>query len=199
MSEIDAFIDACFLGDVEAVTALLDAGADVNAAEGQHLTTPLHAAVRGESLAVITLLLERGAAVDARDISGRTPLWAAAERGFLSGVDALNTYGADVNALADRQESPLYAAAYGGHMKVVERLVEHGADLEAAEFTCGRRPLHAAAAVGRRDIVEALLEAGADVNAMAIGPDSAADVAEENEHVDLAEWLRARMGAVAPR
>lgn len=50
---------AAFEGDVTTMEHLLDAGADINA-EGQ-LWNPLHAAIEGENLRCVQLLIERGA------------------------------------------------------------------------------------------------------------------------------------------
>lgn len=67
---------AAWKGHLEAVTLLLDAGADPNAQNenGHWGGTPLHAAAHANQRAVAALLLERGA--DARAVSGngRTPL-----------------------------------------------------------------------------------------------------------------------------
>jgi ankyrin repeat protein len=63
-------------GHLEVVTALLDAGADVNArSQNTHYgDTPLHAAAHGNQRAVAELLLARGAEANAVSLSGRTPV-----------------------------------------------------------------------------------------------------------------------------
>jgi ankyrin repeat protein len=57
----------------DVLTALVDAGADVEAAaaDGQ---TPMHRAARGANASFINLLFERGARLDVEDKDGRTPL-----------------------------------------------------------------------------------------------------------------------------
>lgn len=67
---------AAWKGHEEVATALLDAGADVNAHnQNTHWgTTPLHAAAHANNTAIVRLLLARGADKEAEDSSGKTPL-----------------------------------------------------------------------------------------------------------------------------
>ena len=60
--------DAAKKGDVAAITAALDAGADINASEGGG--TPLYFAVKRGHLAAAKLLIERGAKVNVGSSSG---------------------------------------------------------------------------------------------------------------------------------
>jgi ankyrin repeat protein len=70
-------------GAVEAVTLLLDRGADVNAANNAG-NTALHGAVtRGD--AVVKLLASRGARIDVKNKAGFTPLDLAEGRGGRGG------------------------------------------------------------------------------------------------------------------
>ncbi|WP_419695657.1 ankyrin repeat domain-containing protein [Mesorhizobium muleiense] len=62
-SHAAAIHDAAKTGDVAAIAAALDAGADVDESDGQ--ATPLYLAVRGGHFAAAKLLIERGADVNA--------------------------------------------------------------------------------------------------------------------------------------
>lgn len=65
-------------GRLDAARVLLDAGANVNAADPNGMT-PLLMAITNAQLPVAQLLVDRGADVQAADWYGRTPLWAAVE------------------------------------------------------------------------------------------------------------------------
>jgi uncharacterized protein len=81
---------AAIRGDVPAIRALLEAGADINA-PGEDGYTPLHdAALQGHSEAV-RLLLERGASREIRNDDGKTPLESAALRGDAEIVGLLSS------------------------------------------------------------------------------------------------------------
>lgn len=71
---------AAFFGHTQAATLLLAAGADANAvAANPSRVRPLHSAAAGQHSAICALLLDHGAAVDARQHGGFTALHAAAQ------------------------------------------------------------------------------------------------------------------------
>ena len=59
--------EAAARGDAVAVAALLDAGAELEAARDEDERTVLHCAAASGHASVVSLLLERGADVDAED------------------------------------------------------------------------------------------------------------------------------------
>ena len=67
---------AAVRGDVAAIAALLDAGADIQA-RGEHGYSPLHEAVEQGNVDAVRLLLERGASVSATTDDGQTPIESA--------------------------------------------------------------------------------------------------------------------------
>ncbi|CAH1249817.1 ANK1 [Branchiostoma lanceolatum] len=150
-------------GHLETVSALMTAGADVNA-RFELQWTPLHKAAENGHLETASALLTAGADVNARDIRQRTPLHIAAYNGHLETASALLTAGADVNARGNKQWTPLHFAAQDGHRETASALLTAGADVNAlAELQ--RTPLHVGAQNGHHETVSALLTAGADVNA----------------------------------
>ena len=88
------------------ITALLNAGANLDARSNRLLLTPLHLAVDSESVAVVQVLLAFGAAADPRDTFGGTPLHWAAYRTSPALIMALLDAGADPKARNKKGEIP---------------------------------------------------------------------------------------------
>lgn len=67
---------ATWKGHPEVVALLLDAGADVNAANNnEHWgTTPLHAAAHANQAAIAQMLIDHGADLNAQDLTGQPPM-----------------------------------------------------------------------------------------------------------------------------
>jgi ankyrin repeat protein len=135
--------DAAYFGKIEIVKILLAAGCDVNR-QPQHAWaqgdgTALHNAVGGDKSAIVKLLLENKANVNARAkfLDGATPLHLAAVRDgsnpeCLEIVRVLLDHGADVNAKCDDGKTPLTLAletpiANKEGKPIIDLLVAHGA------------------------------------------------------------------------
>ncbi len=117
--------------DLETAALLLDAGADVNAANDLGVTPLVLAIVNGNAAMVDTLLAARANANVAALSTGETPLMAAARTGHATIVRALLAHGADVNVAetAHGQTALMWAAARG-HSAVVSTLIEVNADVK---------------------------------------------------------------------
>lgn len=114
---------ASFLGSLECVRALVDAGADIEAVSRNAMAIrPLHAAAAGRHLAISRLLVERGADVDAVQRDSFTPLMAAAQHGDEELVELLLSAGADPAARTDGGTSAADLAADAGHPGLAARL-----------------------------------------------------------------------------
>jgi ankyrin repeat protein len=178
------------LGSVEIWSALLRAGLDVKA-RGAKNETPLlsvcagyvspatNQAFRESRRAIVQLLLDAGAEIDAADQYGDTPLQAAAAAGNIEVVKLLVKAGADRKAAHGGGRSALFEGAMRGHADIVRTLLRAGADVEAAtlgsrfrSFPAGSSyivdaegvtPLIAAAENGHFEVLRLLVDAGGDV------------------------------------
>ena len=74
------------------------------------------------------ILVERGANIQARDISRRTPLHAAAEKGETDTIQYLLDRGANINARDKDGLLALYCALKGGHATTAKFLIDKGSD-----------------------------------------------------------------------
>jgi ankyrin repeat protein len=151
-------------GKVDAARALIVRGANVNAAEtwmGE--TAVMWAAAEGHA-AMVKLLAEAGAALDAKAAAqefakitfngstmvstplprgGMTALLLAAREGSVAGARALAEAGADLNVPDRDGTTPLIMAIINRHNDVAALLIEKGADLDAAD-SVGMTALYAA-------------------------------------------------------
>jgi hypothetical protein len=88
--------------------------------------TPLSWAARQGREAVVKLLLEKGAEIEAKDEYGRTPLSWAAGQGHEAVVKLLLEKGAEIEVKDEYGSTPLSWAAEQGHEAVVKLLLEKG-------------------------------------------------------------------------
>lgn len=168
------------LATPDLVTRCADEGASLNAAMFRQSPVffdlfgdrPLHTAAESASdPATITVLLDAGAALHARDRSDHTPLHHAAQHGTPANVRALLEAGAQVDMRASGFSvdwgwdwTPLHLATQNPDAGVVRVLLESGADVSARAYY-GQTPLHLAASNENAEVAALLLEGGGDVNA----------------------------------
>ena len=101
---------AAMRGNLEWTLRLLDRGAAINRAGW----APLHYAASGPAVAVVKLLLERGAAIDAPSPNRSTALMMAARYGSEEAVQLLLASGANAQLRNDRQMRPADFARSAG-------------------------------------------------------------------------------------
>lgn len=153
---------AAKVGDVEAIRALLQKGADLNARRDDG-RSPLSGALSNGQTEVAGMLLSVGADPNTVDETGEAPLHITAKMGDEEATRALLRHGANPNAKeAGDDESPLHHAI--DHPEIVRMLLSAGADPNARKMG-DESPLHPAARYGDTQVVSMLLEAGADPNA----------------------------------
>ncbi|RBR24095.1 uncharacterized protein FIESC28_03094 [Fusarium coffeatum] len=113
--------------------------------------------------AIVKLLIDKGAKIEAEDGHGRTPLWWAACNGHETTVKLLLDKGADVKAEDwDNCQTPLLWATYNGHEAIVKLLLDRGAEVEAKDGH-SHTPLSLATANGHGATVKLLLDRGAEI------------------------------------
>jgi ankyrin repeat protein len=155
------------------------------------------AAILGDAEAVRDALVA-GQDVDAFAPDGFTTLGLAVFFGHPGLAAALIEAGADVNLRARNAQGvgPIHAAVARADVATLERLLAKGADANAPQQQ-GVTPLHGAAAAGSAAAAGLLLLYGADVAARMEGGKTAADMARERGHPELAVRLEAvaRRGA----
>jgi ankyrin repeat protein len=123
-----ALYEAAADGDIDEVTALLNAGANVNAAISGD-GSPLIGAARGGHLDALQLLLDRGAHVDMAVPGDGNALIMAAAAGHARAVLLLLNRGASIDLVVPGDENPLINASRNGHLEVVKLLVSRGANV----------------------------------------------------------------------
>jgi ankyrin repeat protein len=149
-------------GNPDTVKVLLDAGAEIDAREDWHGQTALMWAVSQQHAALIPLLVERGANINAisalevweRQITdeprekwlppgGMNALMFAAREGCLTCIEPLLDAGASIDAATATGITPLLGAIINGYYDVAWLLVQRGANVNLNDET-NRSPLYAA-------------------------------------------------------
>ena len=147
---------------VDAAQLLLDRGATVNAAETWRQQTALMWAAAEKQPAMVGLLIEHGAQVDARSavnewprqvtgeprrmyrpFGGMTPLMLAAREGCVECARLLIARGANIDLADPKNVTPLFLAVDNFHFDVAKYLIESGANPNKWDWL-GRTPLYSA-------------------------------------------------------
>jgi ankyrin repeat protein len=148
-------------GQEKMVKFLLHTGADVNKFDrsGYSKKTALHWAALKNYPAIVQLLLDAGANIEAKTNNGKTALMFAAGKGYKGIVQLLLERGADVHARTHRKQTTtaLTFAAAHGHEDIVRHLLERKADVDSRALTLAARN-------GHKGIMQLLLAHGDGAN-----------------------------------
>ena len=154
-------------GHLDIVRALVDTGDyDLDAPAGPLGMSPLHFAALEQDQEMISLFLDRGAAIDVRSKKGFTPLYIASS---LVGTKAaaivrfLSEQGADCHTKSPDGLSCLHMAAQWALPATIEVLLDQGIDVNV-EGPDGWRPLQAAIQAEQIENVRTLITKGADIH-----------------------------------
>ena len=111
-------------------------------------------------LAIIDILIERGAALHGQDRDGLSALSWACLKGHFNAALTLIAHGLDVNHTDHSGRTPLDLATFYGDVRLVELLLDKGAQIEHAD-KISMRPLDRAISCRNVPIVSCLLRRGA--------------------------------------
>ncbi len=140
---------------IDFVEMLLNAGADAR-------EMPVGSALRDESFAILTLVIERGLNVN-RQSRRLWPPIARLSRGeqdeYPERIQGLIDAGADVNMRGPEGQTALHAAARAGFSRVIRRLLDAGAEVNARTVD-GITPLTAATRARQAGAVHLLHSSG---------------------------------------
>jgi len=186
-AEKPALADAAEQGNKALVRTLLDARADVNAAQVDGMTA-LHWAVYRDDVEMAGLLVRSGAKVNAVNRYGVPPLSLACTNGNPDLVALLLGAGADANASLPGGETVLMTAARTGSLEAVKALLAKGANPNAKELN-EQTPLMWAAAEGHTAIAQALIASGADIRATLTSGFTPLFFAVREGHIDVTRAL----------
>jgi len=160
-------ITAAQQGDTEAVTRLLEQGADVHAANDRGVTALIAAAYQNH-LEIAEILIDAGADVNVQDVTQQSAYLITTSDGYLELLQLTLQAGADVTSLDSYNGTGLIRAADRGHVEIIEELLKTDIHIDHVN-NLGWTALLEAIILGdgglrHTDVVRLLVEAGADIN-----------------------------------
>jgi ankyrin repeat protein len=150
--------------DAQITGYLISRGANVNPHETKEkegcpragFQTPLHYAVRSDSISTVKVLVENGAFVNVADEDGVSPLHVAVANCNFDIADYLIGKGAYLNLKEDKYgRTEIHTAAIKGQGQLVERLIGAGARVDVKDNE-GKTPLDYARYHGFKTVAEML-------------------------------------------
>lgn len=149
-------------GQIDIARLLLsDARVEINAVDASRQTALILAARHGYD-DMVSLLLEKGADTDARDMYNGPALLRAVDRNALECVRMLVEHGADYKFKDVHGRNILHGCAINGHGTIICYLLKNLSDLDPnAQGDAGETPLYDAVRCPSEAVARALLEYGA--------------------------------------
>lgn len=205
---LTALMRFAWMGQIEAVKLLLDAGADTKLKNENGWTAFYFACSHGNNEKIVKYLLDAGANPNEKDARGQTPLmwigWGERAENFKTLIAA----GADAGAKDDDGKTPLMISARRLFRNEVKLLLDSKAEAGAKDNKGWNALMYASASVFRSDeigahgdgmfvwlkatkIIEDLISAGVDVNAQNNDGETALMLAVKAGNAHFAETLLA--------
>lgn len=150
--------------------------------------TALHEAASRGQVALVQLLLDYGANVNARSREGLTPLHNATLCNHVEVVRLLLKHDADPTLAPANGLTPLHWAVMRNYPEIILLLLTHGANVNARAVE-GQTPLHWAALKNHSAALQLLLHYGADASSKNDHGSTAFDCAVARGYREIAESL----------
>jgi len=181
-------IEASRKGDLGACIQAIRDGADV-AFQSCGLSPLFYAAFYGHNM-IIDYLVNCGANINEKNLTGVTPLGKAVESGrALATVQCLLKHAADPNIADSSGNTPLIKAVKNGSVDLVKCLLANKATDVNKQNLERNTALHEAAFKGIKDMVDGLLVAGANVNMQNSGGKAPIHRAVSANHLGVVKTL----------
>lgn len=189
----NALQTAVISGQTDTVKYLLHNKVDVKLGGGEY-GGPIAAATAAaanhikDAEFVLKLLIDAGANIESKSLTGYTALHYAVQYGLIVVMQLLLENGANVHAELEFGQTPLHVAGIYGHMEAVKLLFSYGSNVQHADSD-GWTALHVASFNGHECVAETLLDCGADVHTSAKNRSTALHQAASEGHVDVVKVL----------
>ncbi len=179
---------AVSLGKNEIVSSLIDNGADINFNKDY---PPLWKSALQGHYNISSLLINKGANLDAKTIAGETALHAASAAGHDRIVNLLISKGSQINLLNNKNQTPLdyaielgeknianflidkggkygsiHSASFAGDLNAIREFIADGSSIHLLDKYEGMGSIHWAARGGNIEAVKFFLDSGVDINAL---------------------------------
>jgi ankyrin repeat protein len=183
-------------GDEGEVAKWLDANPRLLEETNDEGNRPLAMAASRGHLGVVTLLFQRGANVDAANLTGKTALHRAASKGQEGVVTFLLRQGAQANSRNDVGKTPLILASVKGSVGVVRVLLQHvGGEALQETDDKGRTALHWVAYRGHEAVATLLLDQGAKATSRGASGETPFMLACQEGHLAVVGLFLRHVGA----
>lgn len=156
-------INAIYNDDIKMLNMLLFLNPFLLQSNTEAFGTPLHSAVFRNKKDIVSLLVFKGAHINAKDKQGDTPLHRAAETGNIEIIRFLLSHGANINEKNKTGSTPLYLACGQGNFEATYILITSGADVNIYN-TSRITPLMVAVISNHVKISGFLIASGAMIN-----------------------------------
>ena len=186
---------AALYGRAEITKYLLNNGADpLKRANWKDYATPLHVAATQGHLTIVGMFVDKGVNVNCKTMNGITPLISAARHRKPEVVELLIKHGGNLNVKDSHGKGVLHGYDWSKEVnddltKTIDLLITAGADVNSLSDE-GETPLMCISSIGAIDAVKKLVESGAIVDKKNSHGLNAIDMAENNGHDKVADFLR---------